>query len=396
MAFRIAEQIVSGWIDNTRRGRVRGELVLLGRTETVKLDFQGDCWRDLAGCRCEFRNPTPDLGDIEGLASQQHGQAGDMTASRKVRVSDLPFDEWYERRKAGLDVQESWSNSLYLEWFSENNGRVIIESADFKVIVSTAAWKMTPEEEEMQRSSNAEEMHRFLERLEQAIKPDRPARIEGTMDEFEWERFLRESDAHAERFGELLDKHGDSAESQHIIAREMGWELPEEQFDGAEVAWDSLLELDDPGCWDLPEPDPAREGVDWVREDTGHLNHPLVVRSRDLAVAIHSAAKDEGLFEFDADMAGAEAVRDLVKYSSAVSAKLAGGLGGGARGIPAPTGMVVATLKRATGQLHQALNVLPDVEESEFLEEQLPIFRQELFAVREIILKLIAEWRDRP
>jgi hypothetical protein len=40
------------------------------------------------------------------------------------------------------------ANSLYLEWFSEANGRVVIESADYELNISAPEWRMTPEEDE--------------------------------------------------------------------------------------------------------------------------------------------------------------------------------------------------------------------------------------------------------
>ena len=38
------------------------------------------------------------------------------------------------------------SNCLYLEWFDDVNGRVVIESTDFKVSLSDHTWLMTAEE----------------------------------------------------------------------------------------------------------------------------------------------------------------------------------------------------------------------------------------------------------
>src|SRR2546422_4105210 len=82
----------------------------------------------------------------------QRGSIGDLTASRKVRVFDIPFEEAYERLKNKLPVPEHMANCLYLEWFSESNGRVVIESADYQLTISPPAWTLTTEEEQRRRS----------------------------------------------------------------------------------------------------------------------------------------------------------------------------------------------------------------------------------------------------
>ena len=38
-----------------------------------------------------------------------------------------------------------------------------------------------------------------------------------------YEKFLKESDARTDKYGELLDKYGDSDEAEEKIAKEMGW-----------------------------------------------------------------------------------------------------------------------------------------------------------------------------
>ena len=131
MAHRIDELLVRGEIDNTEEGKTTGWLWLLGRTEPITLDLIGDCWRDLAGSRLKFRNPDPKPGSCNELSPIQRGLVGDMTASRKVKVPVCSADEFAARCAAGEEVPLVWKNTLYLEWFSETNGRVMIEAADF-------------------------------------------------------------------------------------------------------------------------------------------------------------------------------------------------------------------------------------------------------------------------
>ena len=107
------------------------------------------------------------------IAADQSGVVGDITASRKVRVPDLPVAEFYERRKHGEEPPEHWANALYLEWFSRANGRVVIESADFVLKPSLPEWHMTVAEERAQKEKNAVAMIAFLARLTEAIERGR-------------------------------------------------------------------------------------------------------------------------------------------------------------------------------------------------------------------------------
>jgi hypothetical protein len=135
-----------GKIDNRSRGRVKGEIWLAGIDQSLVLDLTGDGAPDLAGCELSFENPKPIPMTTRPPAPQQCGPAGDITAARKVRVFDVPIEEamaMYRRRET---PPEHMANSLYLEWFSERSGRVVIESADYRLQISEPAWCYTPEE----------------------------------------------------------------------------------------------------------------------------------------------------------------------------------------------------------------------------------------------------------
>ncbi|HYD85473.1 MAG TPA: hypothetical protein VEA63_15510 [Opitutus sp.] len=157
MAWRIDEAVIRGEIDNRVRGRVTGRIWFVGKGAPVELDLAGDAWRDLAGRRLEFVNPQPKaLEMLERFAARQTGVIGDCTASRKVKVPDIPMDQIGEYYAAKKKWTWHWGNSLYLEWFSLTNGRVVIESVSYQMTVSPdIAWEMTPAEEEQQRRANA-------------------------------------------------------------------------------------------------------------------------------------------------------------------------------------------------------------------------------------------------
>ena len=165
MAWRITESVVRGEIDNRRKGRVTGRIWLAGRKEPLELELQGNALRDLAGHRLTFENPTPKPGQPIDLKPQQHGIVGDMTASRKVRVPDVPVDEALAMSKMGIKPPEHWANCLYLEWYSDHNGRVVIESVNFRLSITEPAWKMSEQEQKEQCRANATAMERWLARL---------------------------------------------------------------------------------------------------------------------------------------------------------------------------------------------------------------------------------------
>ena len=152
MAWRIDEHVARGEIDNRVRGRVTGRIWFAGRPEPIVLELKGNCWRDLAGRRLEFTNPEPKPGLSDSFAARQEGAVGDITASRKVRVLEFPPEDMHLYYKTGREMPWHWGNSLYLEWFSARNGRVVIETTNFELrIVGGAAWEMT----EAEKRSNA-------------------------------------------------------------------------------------------------------------------------------------------------------------------------------------------------------------------------------------------------
>jgi hypothetical protein len=120
MAFRIHDSVVRGEIDNRAKGIVSGKIWLEGWTKPMILELKGNAHPDLAGCFLAFNNPDKRVPHphLEALAPRQRGVAGDMTASRKARVFDVPVEEAYMMSKRKAKPPEHLANSLYLEWFS--------------------------------------------------------------------------------------------------------------------------------------------------------------------------------------------------------------------------------------------------------------------------------------
>src|SRR5437773_4103098 len=224
MAWRLHEHILRGKIDNRTRGRVTGEIWLAGIDEPLVLELAGDCAPDLAGCELSFENPDPVPMTTKPPAPQQRGPTGDITAARKVRAFDVSIEEALAMSRRGETSPEHMANAVYLEWFSERSGRVVIESSDYRLQISEPAWRYTKEEIAERDRRIAEQETPFAIAIIQDGETQE-------WDEVRYEQFLRESDALTEKYGRLLEKYADHPDSERIIAREMGWSWLEEALD---------------------------------------------------------------------------------------------------------------------------------------------------------------------
>jgi hypothetical protein len=377
MAWRIEENVIRGEIDNRTAGRVYGKVWLADRNDPLVLELTGNCHKDLAGCRITFTNPAPKADSRITLAANQRGAVGDMTAARKVRVIE-DFD--YLAIKRGKKFSEHLANCLYLEWFSEANGRVVIESTAYEISVSEPVWRLAPDEEIRQHEANADAMRSFMERAAGALDPREEAAYDGTpKDEFEWELFLRASDRRTTKLGELMEKYHDHPDRDRVIAREMGWTAIEEMLD-AEAEFSGEEELDNPGDAGFEESEP-------VEIDEDPIRHPLVARLINRSATLMELAGER----WDNDL------EEMVGGFIAVGPKIAGALG-----IVRPgrnldnefDGLVVAKLKRAIGELSRAINAASRLKER---KAELPFsideWVTEMLGTRQEILTLMNEFR---
>jgi hypothetical protein len=398
MAFRIHDSVVRGEIDNRVKGIVHGKIWVEGRAAPVVLELKGNAWPDLAGCLLTFTNPLkriPHHG-LDSLNPVQSGQIGDLTASRKVRVMEIPMPEAYLMKKRGEHVPEHMANSLYLEWFSTQNGRVVIESADYELKISAPEWRLTPAEEEQRAKDAANGMNWFMQALTDAIEKKKRGQKdpEAEWDEHDYEKLMKESDARTDKYMELLEKYGDSDEAEEIIAREMGW-LSEDENEGEDdrISVEEMNRIAEEALnAPPPEPDPHREGIDWIRTKDGDIVHPLQHRCFESAMKYWNTTDELGLEKSeDKDL-----WQFIFKFQT-TGAKLAGALDGIAEGRGfADDAFTVACLKRALDHLHKSQAGLEAVAPKKLLPEKMVAeARQELFTIREGILKLMDEFRGR-
>jgi hypothetical protein len=163
-----------------------------------------------------------------------------MTASRRVRIPPEPIREWLEK---GAPGQESlpWGNSVYLEWFSETNGRVVVESTRYEVEISDRAWAMTEEQEREQRQRNLQAMDQFMNSLVEdsrpGVDPESPGSVLPDTDEAEADRALKTISEIEELKAEARDLSGGQmmeASGEHPVLLDV-----QRQFWQNVVAFDS-------------------------------------------------------------------------------------------------------------------------------------------------------------
>ena len=211
---------------------------------------------------------------------------------------------------------------------------------------------------------------------------------EQPLDEFGYEKLMRESDARTDKYIELLKKYEGHPDQEKIVAREMGWTWLEEALEADERgALPPREEIEVPPL----EPNPITEGVDWARDKDGHTRHPLTKRAFESAMAMWHFCDESGLLGENGD---ADLRRMIFQFQTA-GAKIAGALDGLAYDEDLRAGgFIVAALKRALNYLHQSVSAAEKVAGKNLLDsERLESFRADLFEVREEILRLMKRFR---
>jgi hypothetical protein len=147
MAWRPTEYLIGGELDNTHPGKVTGWMKFAGKKEKVTFDLEGNFHRDIRGAKIRFTGDAyEDQKDIdgqkymEGFASHQTGNVGDITA--------------------GMPPQD-YVDYPYIEWYGEDNGRVVLELAHVQLEV---IGKPIPaiESDPIDRRQQAQNMAGFL------------------------------------------------------------------------------------------------------------------------------------------------------------------------------------------------------------------------------------------
>ncbi len=145
MAWRPNEYLIEGILDNTKPRLVTGWMRYLGLNEDVTLKLEGDFHRDIRGTKIHFSgleyidaNQDEARSYMSQFSTRQTGVVGDITA--------------------GLPPQDYVSHP-YVEWYSEQNGRVVLEPNQMRV-----EGRPIPacESDPISRATQSHNMIRFL------------------------------------------------------------------------------------------------------------------------------------------------------------------------------------------------------------------------------------------
>lgn len=389
MAWRIADSVTKGEIDNRTRDRVTGRLWIYGRERPVELELTGNPHRDLAGQYLRFTNPDPKPipEGMDGFAEEQSGAVGDMTAARRVKIPDIPDDQIEHYYANKISMPFHWGNCLYLEWYSARNGRVVIEATDFELAVEAeAAWEMSETEEQAQINANERAMIDFLGTLLEAeegkevtepgfaeadeesdvpfpevVEDDRPqsraeaeadaeaARMDLLNDRI-MARIEREGDVDAEAYGRIIE------EERERLRRERGepeprW-IPEEDREFVEV--------------ELRNAEVAEMFAREDEEIDDEPRDPLVERFQELGHRLREEIDEQGWLpeEFQEE----HPLHELVHRVWFAGAKMAGVLNNGFHSWP-PDALVAGNslvrLKKAREYLNDALAAINSAQEEQ-------------------------------
>lgn len=154
MAWRPNDNLVQGELDNTTLGKVTGWMIFIRRGDIpLKVDFylEGDFHEDIRGKRIRLTNANPKYIDgeldknityMDGFSEIQTGGVGDIT-------SGIPVN--------GLALYVSYP---YIEWYSEENGRVVLELDHDQVETICDMSPFAAPLKECERKARCEERHR--------------------------------------------------------------------------------------------------------------------------------------------------------------------------------------------------------------------------------------------
>ena len=375
MAWRIEESLIRGEVDNRIRGRVTGRLWFTGRTDPVVLELKGNPWRDLAGHVLRFINPEPKSGDLGSFSSLQRGVTGDITASRKVKVPDCSMDELMVYFEARKPFPWHWGNSLHLEWHSETNGRVVIESASYQLeLDSDCTWSMDEATEQEQRTANGQKMVAFMEQLTTTI-----AAAASEDDDVPTSKSEASADANAARMDLLLDRVTGRMQREALVPsefsrvmeaerkrmrRERGEPEPAPLTPDEKAVQNRWIDMMNTAAHEViaaAQADEANQPQgDDANERPAHW-HPLVERCYALVHRLIEEPEQRGWLS-EAD--GREhPLRELIEGVMSSAGKLAGALGSTLDASTWPpililAGSVLVRLKKARGHLRDALGGL--------------------------------------
>jgi len=177
MAWRPSDWVLEGELDNTIVNWTVGWIRIQGRDEPLQLKLAGNCHPDLAGWKFRIvrTDPIPawaePLQHLSSISTDQSGNIGDVTADQMLRHFECSPDEFVRRANQGVRPPTTLRKSLYLEWYSRRNGRIVIQCTRLAVErIGERAFELTEQQWIEQAKQNHEEMSFFMCQLGDALQ----------------------------------------------------------------------------------------------------------------------------------------------------------------------------------------------------------------------------------
>ncbi|MEX2606721.1 MAG: hypothetical protein WD708_05200 [Kiritimatiellia bacterium] len=402
MTIRIDDSVIRGELDNRKAGVVTGSIWLQGQREPLELELEGNPLRDLAGHVIRFSSMHAPPGESPLLHSQQRGQLGALTASRKRLVPDCGDRELARHIRERTDFEWKRETLFQMEWFSREDGQVVLESTNFTLTLEgEAAWRMTPQQEEDQIRRN-QEIRRECAEHNLHADLQLPELEEEDVDLTEVERAADIENARMELLNDRIQARMEEVE-----------DIDEESYDRIYEEEREKLRIK----WGEPEPEPltpeeqekrdqwieelnqaADDALDELEEDGWEEmeDHPLVEQCTSLGFKVSQDLRDSGW-----EPEGFVPESPLNEISSGLqiaSAKLAGALISVDEEWPPSleaAGHVLVRLKKTRGYLRDALGGLDAADDENLgVPAWRNAVRQEIHNLLDQVMDLIDEVRN--
>lgn len=200
MLATISPLIERGVIDNTLQGLIDLRLWYTDNSEPLHLRMRGNCLRDIAGCRLEFTNRTaarstvalpPLVHELRRLAGAANFTAGDITFSRRVLEKN---------NRHGV------SNILYIEFFVNDDIRVLMEFPALSYTLSLPQWEQSWEGDNLQSLLNMEALRAHVQANVRQYRGPAMAGLGEDMPPCEWDYRLNKAEAHMAIYPTIHEK----------------------------------------------------------------------------------------------------------------------------------------------------------------------------------------------
>ncbi len=202
MLATIAPLIAGGVIDNTTRGKTTLHLRCVDGGEPVEYELEGNCRRDIAGCRVEFTN----LGAVDSLGNEPDILRDMRRPGLCMTMGDITLS----RRSRDRDNRKSLHNELYIEFFSGGSARFLIQCSHFSFNISLPQWEASREEDDAQHFFN---MEAFRRHIITNVRKFRGPSVSGLGDDFPacaWDNCLNEAEAYIAICPTVFEKYANT------------------------------------------------------------------------------------------------------------------------------------------------------------------------------------------